>query len=680
MRIQYRRKWNCFFLILAVTLSSILTPALPLQAAPANSLQLPQAKILALTNSASYRKIKNKIAAQEISYQSAVKAIQLKKKTMATFKWSPLLSFKFPESPKLADEYEFTYKPLQIQSQITSLKHQLADEVYSVYETTSNLFVQIYTLQESIAFDEQCLAAMRTTLGKNQARLLTGEANQTDITKMEKAVTTLNDKLAAQQRDIEEKKNKLTDLIGMDVTTQYTFQNPYVKGRITRDDLKKLEDSALEKDQSYYETKMTTQLCLVSLNTYYSLMKNQYGGKMWHVDSYVNLAKSGNKIDTDAMKQSFEALIKDVDAPWQGRFWIIFIPIPKEWIKGQISGVRYVEEDPYALFTAILDYQEACNDQETARKELISNVDATFNTMISAKNSYESLSEEVNVLKEEVQKSLLLNSLGEVTYEELKDVQDEYEGMQREALDALDTYTQILYSYDRLTCGAVSALLYGGNIDVNPAIGGNSYLVADAYSGASYYIKSIVEDNAFEVGVYIPEDFEIEVTHFELWVDDTKVGGKVPLEQTIRHLTLTKEEYEKVFLRFYSEDKFVDDCEINPKEYQGPLELIGGYHVETEQEQIIGTYQTEHEEGTNLVGIKITPTEGQTFAYYTIENSAGKKLYSQDYIGIDTKFRYLSVIGNDLETLTIKVYTEEKELLYTGYFDTANLSIKVEPQ
>ncbi|MDD2973365.1 MAG: hypothetical protein PHE02_14670, partial [Lachnospiraceae bacterium] len=545
----------CFLLSILLVSGMLHVDTIPSQAAYNGKLRLAEVKSMALSNSASYRKIKNKIANKQVSYQSAVKAIQLKKKKMSTFKWTPLLSFKFPENPTLADEYEFTFKPLQIQSQITTLRHQLSDEVYAIYETVSNLFVQIYTLQESIAFDEKCLDSMNTTLEKNQVKLLIGEATQSDIDKMKTSIEATNNRIAANNRTIQEKKEKLSDLINLDVTSGYQFASPYQKATITRNDLDQLQDAALANDQTYFEAKMAKQMANVSMNTNYSLMRNQYGGKMWHIDSFYQQAKNGNKIDTDAMKSAYDALLKDVDQPWNGSIRIIFIKIPKEWFKGDTSGTRYVDDDPYALYTSILDYQEACTDEQVARKELTGKVSTSFNAMVTARNSYESLKEESEKGKAELEKSLLLNTAGELTYEELKDIQDEYEETQRTELEALDTYTQTLYSYDRLTCGAVSALLRGTDIDMNPAVGGNSYLVEDTVDGASYYIRSIVEDDAFEIGVYIPEDFSVEITDFEVWVDDTRLIPRTAVDKTARHLTFTKDEYDKVFIRFYNEDQ-----------------------------------------------------------------------------------------------------------------------------
>ena len=139
---------------------------------------LKQAQQLAIANSSAYKKVLNKIELQEIKYAAAVKSIKMKKKNMSTFRWTPLLSFKFPEQPTLADEYDWQYKPVQITCVINKLKHQLSDEKLASKEEISLLYVEAYVCQEKITFQEKQLEEAETTLEKNKIRLSAGEASQ----------------------------------------------------------------------------------------------------------------------------------------------------------------------------------------------------------------------------------------------------------------------------------------------------------------------------------------------------------------------------------------------------------------------------------------------------------------------------------------------------------------------
>lgn len=643
--------------------------------AAGRTLSVAQARSMAMADSKSYKKLKNKLALAQVKYKEAVKSIRLKKKNMATFRWTPLLSFKFPEKPDLAEAFEFTYKPLQIQSEINSVKHEMSVVKYDVYETVGNKFTEAYTLQESIRFYEEQYAAGEETLKRNKAKLLVGEANVNDIESMEKSLNALRNKLAGVMRDFEKTKRKLGEMINMDVSSGYEFRNPYVETGMTRSDLDKIKQSALDHDHGYYEAKVNTQLQRISMDTNYSLMRGQYGKKMNRLDPYINTVRNGGKIDSDALKADYDKMLDDVDAPWQGSRRILFIKIPKEWFKGQISGVRYVEDEPYTLYTNILEYQEAVADEADAKKELIDSVEDAYDNAVTAKNAYETMEKEVESLKKDVDAGLLLNKAGSLPFDELKSMQDLYEENQMTLLETLSTYTQSLYTLDGISCGAVTSLLYAAGTSMEAVAGGDSLVTEETAEGARYYITTSVEDNIFEVGIFIPEDFTLEVTGFELWIDGVQIGERTEAGKTIRHLALDKENTEKVIIRLYDGDTFIDDCQINPLEYEGPLDVTGGYVPDAKENLVLAEYRTE--EGANgIMSITIRPTEeGGGSAYYTVENREGKRLYGNDLFSIDEPFHYLSLLNGDLKELRVRFYSSSQEELYTAEFDTANLKL-----
>ena len=89
---------------------------------------------------------------------------------------------------------------------------------------------------------------------------------------------------------------------------------------------------------------------------------------MSYISDFVNQAIAGQKISQKAFKNQYEEFLKAIDEPWQGNVRILFIRIPKEWFKGQISGIRYVEDEPYALYEAALEMFSACLSVLTATK------------------------------------------------------------------------------------------------------------------------------------------------------------------------------------------------------------------------------------------------------------------------------------------------------------------------
>lgn len=660
-------------------LAGAMPYAQPVQAA-AYTLLLSQAKAMALANSDSYRRIKSKIALKEVSYKQAVKSVQLKIKNKKTFRWSPLLSFKFPEKLNFEDESDFVYKPAQIQNEITKLRHDLTDEIYAVYDNVEQAFLKVYTYQEKIAFEEAQLEEFRNTLAKNEGRLILGLASKADVNAMEKNITAAEEKLAQDMKNFENAKTKLGDLLMLDVSTRYAFGSPYIDAEIPRTALDGLVTYTLDQDQSYYEAKMSTQLSLLQLEKNYSLLESQYGGDIGMISSYVMQVKNGQKIDGEAFKASYDKFLEKIDKPWQGKYRILFIRIPKEWLKGSIDGVRYIEDEPYTLYENALEYQDVLAEQKALAKELETQVRDSFESVVTARGAYLKLKAEAGEMQEQLKKEQVLNRMGEMTFEEYTESQKQYEEKQVEALEALELYSSLLYGLDRLTCGGVTKYFKDMGIELDGSSGGISYIVdEETADGARYFIQSIVEDNMFEFGIYIPEDFETDITHYELWCDDYVIGEKKEADQTLRHLTLSLTGDERLFVRLYNDEDFVEDCEIDPYAYQGPLEITGYMVTKTEEakKRVIGSYDVQKQSERGTVEISLTINGAEEIQYYTLQNEEGTFLLREEQTPVTQPFLYLEFLTEDLDFLTIQCYGADGSQKYEAYFNTAEHTIYV---
>ncbi len=665
-------RWFSALLVCSLLVGSI--PMMPTEAANKN-LTVEVAKNMALAQSSDYTKLKNKLALAKLQYSQAIKAIKLKEKNQRTFRWSPLLNFKFPEKPDLSDQMEYSYKPLELQSEIDTISHSITDCVYGIYEEVELNFVEVYLLQEKISFNEQRIASYQETLDKNKARLMAGLANQSDIDALEKKLETLKATLLSDKRSFESAKEKLGGMIGIDVSTSYNFQSPLVDADLDRTMEDQLIAYTLEHDDSFYQTQTATANGLLQLNTNYSLMQAQYGtGNMRIIDSFISQAKRGEKLDSAAFKLKFEEFLTAVDKPWQGKKKILFIKVPKEWFKGAIDGIRYVEDEPYVLYESALEYQSLYADEQAQKRELTDSVKSSYDNYVSTRNSCQALEKEVNKKAEELKKASILNTTGQMTYEEYEQVQTEYEELQMDSLDAKAAYSQVLYSFDRLTCGAISSYLNGDSITMSAAEGGQSYVVEDEGEGVYYYIHSMVSDNLFEIGLSVLDNFDISITDFELWVDGIQVGERTSVSKTIRHLALDMQEVNRVFIRLYDGEDFVDDCDIDPSVYSGKL-IIKSYRVETTEETQIGTYTISTNSVTGLLEIKIKMNADLQAVSYNIKTQDGKYLISDKKISIGETFRYLAAAESSLEELVLCLYDEQGQLLTEADFRTSDQPI-----
>lgn len=678
MKARKRHKHKFISRLLSVfLLCSLLIGTLPpwqAQAA-AKKLSVATAKSMALAQSSDYTKLKNKLALAKVQYTQSVKSIKLKEKNQKTFRWSPLLNFKFPEKPDLADEFEYTYKPLELQSQIDVLNHSLSDCIYGIYEKVELAFLKVYVLQEKISYNEKRIDSYQGALNKNKARLLAGQANQTDVDTMEKKLETLNSTLASDKRNFEAEKEKLGLLIGVDLSTSYEFQSPFVTASLDRMTQEELIAHTLEYDDAYYQARTASANGLLELNTNYRLMQNQYGSKMRMIDSFINQAKKGEKLDSAAFKLKYGELLDAADQPWQGKKRILFIKIPKEWFKGAIDGIRYVEDEPYALYESAVEYQGLYAEELAMKKDLTASVKEYYENYVSTMNSSQSLAKEVAKKENELKKAAYLNGTGKMTYEEYTQVQEEYEELQMDYLDAKAAHSEILYTFDRLTCGALSAYLKGEAIELSSSEGGKSYVVEDEGEGIYYFIHSMVENNIFELGLSVPENFEIGVSDYELWVDNMQVGTRTAVNKTIRHLALDMEEVDRVFIRLYDGDTFVDDCDIDPSVYSEKL-LITNYRIETTGSSQIGSYTAKTNSATGMLEFKITLNPDQMAEFYNIKTADGKYLVSDKKIPVKDKFSYLAAAEGSLEDLTICLYDKSGVLLFEARPQSADQTLQ----
>lgn len=639
-------------------------------------LTLRQAKALAVANSTACEKVENKILTKEASYKQAVKAIALKKKRLSTFSWSPLLSFKFPQSPNMSQAFEFTYKPLKIQSEIDTYKHKYNDTKLSEYEKVQQLFVTIVACQDKLDYNNMRLTEMEETLKKNKARVLTGEANPKDVEAMENAVTAIKSKIVSDTRDLDSSKKKLSKALGMDVTTGYTFENPFVDSEIPRDVLPKLKQSTFDNDQSYYEACATANTAYTALKLDFDLIKGHYkGGDVNIIASYVNQALNGQDVNSKAFKGAYDAFLRQIDHYWEGYKWIIFFKFPRVWFKGELDGVNFIEDEPYAMYEAALEYQDARLERDSLKEELDQQVEDAYNNYVAMRKAYTTNVTLCENTKAEMEKNTILNRIGEMTYEEYKSAQDSADEIEQAMLSSLADYSNSLYNLDRLTCGAVSQYLSGVSPDMFSVGEGVSFINDDTANGAIYNIQSIIQNEEFIFGINIPEDFDTDITDYELIVDGTVIGTKTKADKTLRHLTLVKNDTQEVKVRLYDGEKVVCDCVIDPEIYSGPLDIVTGYQVTDADDTELGTYVVKDTSyGTEKLTIK--PVEGSEIKSFRLKTEDGKYIGGTTLNKIDSSFNYIPVVGNSLADVKIECFDENSEFLYEGYFDTQNLKVK----
>lgn len=677
---QIKKRIIAFMCILSLLVSAFSMFSLNTGAdAAAKTLTIIQARRLALAKSKSYQKIKSKISAKEVAYDAAVKSAKLIRKNLSTFRWSPLLNFTFPTSANFDQEQEMVVKPMLIQGEISSLRHDLTDEVYEVYSKANEAYIECYMLQEKIRFNEERLTNNKETLEREKIKLVTGDAKQADIDKLSSAIEALESKLTGDKRSFESAKEELSDQIGIDVTVNYRFRTPFDDTQLKREKLQEFIDYTLEHDQQVFEARQKEQSARIQLDTNLNLLNQHYGKDMNLISNYIKQIKAGVDVDVSEFKSAYKKFLEKIDSYWAGKIRIIFFKFSKEWFKGAMDGTRYLADSPYGIYENAVELKEAISEREDIEKQVTKSVKTGFDNLVTLRTAYISLNEQVEKANADMQADYLRNHMGTLPMDEYLETQTNYEDLQQDALDALGDYTKQLTEYERLTCGAITKYLKGGDLSLNSGEDGSSYVDAEIVDGVQYYIKSLVESNLFEFGIYVPEDVELEATEYELWLGGRQIGTRTKLDKTIRHLTFTTYALEKdqAYVRFYNEGEFVDECPFDPMEYSGTLSIVVNYVPKEEKQQVkIGTYQTDTNETTGVV--TITPDflpEEQVSSYRIEYMETSKDVYTSDPVDAKKPFTYLSFILNDMEQLKVHCLDKDGKEKYEAYFDPKLMEI-----
>lgn len=651
----------------------------PLHSAEASNrvLSLALATRMAITSSSDITKKNNEIILKQMKYVEAVKGIQAKVKNLRSFRWTPLLSFKFPEQLNLTEEYELNVKPLTLQTEIDTLRHEAYDLRFGVISDVSKLYSNLFVEQEKISFTAQRLALAEDELSRNKARLITGDATQSDIDKMQSSVDALTTSLSTLKRDFEDKKQKLSDLIGMDVTSSYTFSNSLKTLSLPREELAWVTQYTLDNDQTFYVAKAAASTALLNLTSYEGLMKNQYGSKMDYIQTYINMSKQGMDVDYAAFKLSYNQMLTALDKPWAGKIRILFFSFTKEWFKGQISGTRYIEDEMYAVYTACMEYVSAKKDRDSAEKELRTRVSDSYEALVTAYNSYQALLKLSDSASKTLDTVVALNKLGRAEYSEVKDARDSYQEMQLEAVDALASYNTLLYEFDRLTCGAITKYMTGTGVDTASGAGGDSYIVLDPISDPYYYIYSSVADLTFHIGISIPKGFEPSITDFEVWIDETQIGKRTKSTDELTHLALDYGDISELTLRLYDGDNYVTECVIDPSVPRDILPITVGDQTEKAEDLKIGTYTvaTTPLNGLSTSKLTLKLNSDTTAKTYSISYGDNGTVYTTKAIPVTDSLTYLTLLIVSLDEVTLNLFNGGGDLTATATFDSATQSI-----
>lgn len=640
--------------------------------AAGKKLTVEQVRNMAVANSADISKKQNELILKQTKYLEAVDTITAKVKNKQTLRWSPLLSFQFPQPLNMVDEYNVSTKPLILQSEITVAQHNLDDLKYDMLGKVSNEYVKLYNTNEKQKFTTTRLQISKQELERTKAKVLRGQATQSDVTDMEKSVEKLNDELGTLGRDLEAGKKELTDLIKMNVTSGYDLENPLQVLNLPRSELKAVTEYTLDNDQGYYEAKLAKSVALMTLESYESLLNKKFNTEMGLIRPYITAVKQGSDVDFAAFKITYKQMLKQMDEPWNTTWNFWFFSFPYEWFKGEVDGTRYLEDEMYAPYTACMDYNTARKTEESTRKALTKQVERDYNTLVNAYNSYLSFVKTMDKANVRMQRSAELNRQGRAEYSEVQEALETYESAQLDVMDALVSYNELLNSFDRLTCGAAGRYLSGAGVKLE----GGTVARLDPTTEPYYHIYTRVEDMVFTVGIELPRGFTPNTNKYELWLGGQQIGTRTDIDKDISHLALDYASDSIMTVKLFKDDTYVAQGTIDARIAHGRLELEGK-QAPPPTRKVVGEYTiaTQQDGEVKTSTITIMPDSALKVAKYNITYPDSGSVYTGEHLPIDMPFTYLTLLIPSLENVTLELYDKDNKLIAEAAFNPADKTI-----
>ncbi|MEG1942750.1 MAG: hypothetical protein RR049_02950, partial [Angelakisella sp.] len=663
-----------FTLSLSLLLGMVGTVGtVPAQAA-GKKLTIEQVRNMAVANSAEISKKENELILKQTKYLEAVDTITAKVRNKQTLRWSPLLSFQFPQPLNMVDEYDVNTKPLVLQSEITVAEHNLRDLQYDMLGKVSDQYVKLYNTSEKQKFTRTRLQISKQELERSKAKVLRGQATQSDVDKMKKSMEKLNEELGTLGRELEAGKKELSDLIKMNVTSGYEFTNPLQVLNLPRNELKAVTEYTLDNDQGYYEAKLAKSVALMTLESYESLLNKKFNTEMGLIRPYIAAVKQGSDVDFAAFKITYKQMLKDMDEPWNTTWNFWFFSFPYEWFKGEVDGTRYIEDEMYAPYTACMDYNTARKTEESTRKALTKQVERDYNTLVNAYNSYLSFVKTQDKANDRLQRTAELGRQGRAEDSEVQEALETYESAQLDVMDALVSYNELLNSFDRLTCGAAGRYISGAGVNLD----GGAVGMLDTTREPYYYIYTRVEDMTFTVGIKLPAGFTPRANKYELWLGGQQIGTRTDINEDISHLALDYADDAIMTVKLFRDNTYVAQGTIDARIAHGRLELEGK-QAPPPARKVIGEYTTETQQDgevkTSTVTIK--PDSAMKVAKYNITRNDGTPVYTGELLPIDMPFTYLTLLIPSLENVTLMLYDKDSKLIDKAAFNPAEMTITV---
>lgn len=539
---------------------------------------LPQAISLTISNSDNLRKVTLSRVKKQIELRQAYSAIADTRKKESTVRFSLLFNIKFPEKHGMPKEIELLTKVPDIQSEIRILNAEYENaRLSAIAECEQQYYTVVYSGYE-IEYYQNLLSEAQSAQKQVISAYAAGNAKKSDADYMEKQVKDAQTALTKVKSTSERAKEKLSAIVGTDLTKGYRFECTFPETEISRSMLSDINQYALKYDYSYYKALETKNNADSSTQTVKSVYSGRYGSDASIIMSYLNSCRArGEAVDYDYFINIYNSFLSKIQEPWNGNYVIklIFfkIKIPKEWFKKTYSGERYLEDERYALFVSLAELDEAEQDRKTAYNTLINSLTDGFYVLQEAKGSYQSAVDYLASAEKDYADALADNRSGLVSFTDLYDKKVSLMEQQRSIYEMRVDYAKSLSAFNLQSAGYISDKLNGsGTGELKNYENGTT--TGDSASNAepSWYVTVSGASLKASFGISIPESYD--VTDYELYTSDGKmIGKRTSVGKTMTELSTVYSDTSLLTLKLYKDDTLKYNAVFDGMQYSGALDL-----------------------------------------------------------------------------------------------------------
>lgn len=675
------RQW--FFRGVAATLAGgMLLPAalLPAYALPVGSpvLTLQQAVNESVQNDSDLRLKRIELVEKRISLTEAVEEVRDTRREQKTIRFSLLFNLEFPEKTTLNKEYDLISKAPGVEKEIRVVRKQLEDLRHAAVQSTIAQYTDLYVAEQQLELDELQRKQLEEDVAAATARVALGVGDPADQQVLRREQQTLESSIANNRTNIANGRKALSRMMNRDISGM-RLENPMVSQCMPRSMLDAAVAHTREQDAGLYEGRANVELASYGVRLLDDLYTQKWGGLVNQVRPYLYQEQT----DIEALLDSYERMLQQMEAPWEGmlKIWLIFIPIrlPRVWFKGSRDGQRYFDDGKYLMVSAVNDRDAAREQYKQMEYDKEEAVRTLYESMAQANDSYRLAVTATGTAREDYQQAAALNTAGLSSQSELLACRDSYLSAQQNELETLHSYNTLLLQFNRLTCGFLDRAVVQG-VSFETVSAGLSFLEEGDSPEGRYTITDALSGTAKSFSISLPTDFA--ATHYTLWLGkEQEIGPKTSVTEPTIHLTSAFSGAESLTVYLYQEEELVGEASVDPASPQGTLKI----HAKTpnpepveESRMEIGSYRLSQQENDIIAELTLQPAPSWGVAGYSVTALDGTPLLDGGPIEIGKSFLYISVGILDVTQIVVELYDAEGKPLGRAYLNPEGNKLELE--